>query len=436
MTDHLLVRSADPDPSSDLSGDDPTENEKEVNGRWSTGSTTTTSGEDSSRGSRSTGEGGFDPLDPDVLRDPYPTYRALRDASAVLWDERHRSWLVTGHVAAVETLSRLEAFGSDPSRVGESAPADARSIMNTDPPLHAAHRRAALEGLRTVRQPGELVQRAADEILDRWAGLHAVDIVLDYARPLAFSVMIGLLGLRAPEYDWFTFRSSAVVDAMDATLRPGTAEPAMAARQAVNDYLHDELQHLRKSPNGRPVDAMARSADLDAAELANTMRSIMLSGFEAPARLIGNAAVALLRNRTALEQLQVEPRIWETAVEELMRFDTPVQAVSRTVVQDTELAGRTLRRGEVVVVLLGAANHDPARFSEPDDLHIERRPNPHLCFGHGLHSCLGSSLVRLEIRIALSRLVERYPGIRLAAEPVHRPNVTMRGLDRLPVHLR
>ena len=376
----------------------------------------------------------FDPLAPDVLPDPYRVYDRMRRGSPVLWDERLRSWLVTSYAECARVLSEVETFGSDPSRIGLDTATIHRSIQSADPPAHGRFRRTAQRALHPSTVARELIEQRVAALLGAVGTRGTFDVIHDFAMPLAFQVMTVTLGVRPPDYATFVAWSQAIADSMDFGLRPETEEPGRIARAAMNEYLEVELQRLRDDRSGGMLGILVGESSLEVQELINTARVIVDSSFDVIVRLIGNGVHALTMNASEIRRLTNNPNLWRLAVEEFIRFDSPVQAIGRLTVQDTTLASVALKRGDVVIALIGAAHRDPLCFAEPGRFDAGRSPNPHLAFGRGIHACLGAWLARLEVEIAARRLVERYPDMRVVTAE-RRMNATVRGFERLTVSL-
>ncbi|MFI8961830.1 cytochrome P450 [Streptomyces sp. NPDC053493] len=373
---------------------------------------------------------------PDVLRDPYPAYATLRETTPVFWHEPLGSWVLTRHADCLAVLTDSARFASDWRRAGEDIPAPLLSVQTLDPPEHTAIRHLLLDGFRAQDRHAlhERLDHQVKELLAELAGRPSFDLVGELAEPLALRFVTAFLGVPAPDLDWFVPMSRTVVDGMDAGLWPEKHEPAVAARAELAAYAGGWLADPPEHGLIGYVAAHADDSGVDPAVLRNSLRAVLHAGYESASRLLGNAAAALLTTPGALEDFRAAGPA--TAVDELVRYDAPVQADARVCVTDTELAGVTLKAGDPVTLLLGAANHDPLRFARPTELRLDRAPNPHLGFGRGAHACLGASMA---IRLAgsvLGTLATDHPGARAVAEPHHRRNLTLRGLDRFEVTLR
>ncbi|MEV5973345.1 cytochrome P450 [Streptomyces sp. NPDC051921] len=373
---------------------------------------------------------------PDVLPDPYPAYAELRETTPVLWHEPLGSWVLTRHADCLAVLTDSARFASDWRRAGEDVPAPLLSVQTLDPPEHTAIRHLLLDGFRAQDRHAlhERLDHEVKELLGELAARPSFDLVGELAEPLALRFVTAFLGVPAPDLDWFVPMSRTVVDGMDAGLWPEKHEPAVAARAELAAYAGGWLADPPETGLIAYVAAHADDSGVDPAVLRNSLRAVLHAGYESASRLLGNAAKALLTTPGALDALRTAGRA--TAVDELVRFDAPVQADARVCVADTELGGVTIKAGDPVTLLLGAANHDPLRFAHPTELRLDRAPNPHLGFGRGAHACLGASMA---IRLAgsvLGTLATDHPRAQAVAEPHHRRNLTLRGLDRFEVTLR
>jgi cytochrome P450 len=285
-----------------------------------------------------------------------------------------------------------------------------------------------------------MVQRTADRLLDRLAAQAGpVDLVTGFAAPLPVLVIADLLGVPGERRDDFLRWGAAAA----ATLDPGMSyRRYVVAERAIREmhaFLADHFDRLRRAPGddlvSRLVELPAEDALTDR-ELHATVLLLLGAGFETTVNLLGNAVVLLDAHRDQWKALAAEPEGWPAAVEEVLRFDSPVQITGRTALTTTEVAGRTIPSGGRITLLLGAANRDPEVFADPNRFDVTR-PNAreHLAFSAGIHYCVGAGLARLEGAVALRTLTERFPDLRVSGRPVRRDLKTLRGWDRLPVTL-
>lgn len=268
-----------------------------------------------------------------------------------------------------------------------------------------------------------------------------MDLLDDYAFPLPIRVITHLLGVPEEDADRFRVWSSAVVSIELVTLGMGIAQDKLAAMGEFRDYLLALFDRKRRAPGDDLVTGLVRAEDergaLTEDELVAMVFLLLVAGHETTVNLLGNGVLALLRHPDQLARVRDDPALVGPAVEELLRYDGPVEtSTMRYALEDVELAGTTIPRGDGVLVVLASANRDAAQFPDPDRLDVTRSDNRHLAFGKGLHYCLGAPLARMEATIALTTLLRRLPTLRLAADPATlqiRPSFLIRGLQALPV---
>lgn len=378
--------------------------------------------------------------------DPYPIYRELRSEAPVcpieLPDGR-RSWLVTRHADVAEVLSS-DRFASDPAVAGRPAPPAhevplARLLTTTDPPEHtrlrATIRRAFTPAAVDALRPR--VAELAGELADAMAGKGRVDLLTEYAFPLPIVVVAEVLGLPPGDHELFREWSRVVIDGDF----PMSADDAERRRRVANEdiveYLRSAFAAKRAAPDGSLVTQLMGS-DLTADELVGMVWLLLADGYESVACTIGSGMLALLRHPEELARLRADPSLVGPAVEELLRYECPASTLARHAVEDVELGGCRVRKGDLVTVVLSSANRDERVFEEPDRLDVGRADNRHLAFGKGPHFCIGAALARMECQIGIGTLVRRLPGLRLAVpaeELAWRPSLILRGLRSLPVEV-
>jgi cytochrome P450 len=289
-----------------------------------------------------------------------------------------------------------------------------------------------------VAQMRDQIQALTDGLLDRVQAAGQADIIADLAYPLPVNVIAEMLGIPARDHEQFRGWSDDLARSLDLTDDPEVYNRASRSAVALTDYLREIIANRRRQPQNDLLSALIAAEEdggrLTEDELYATCALLLIAGYETTINLIGNGLFALLRHPDQLQRLRQNPELIRSAVEELLRYDSPVQMTSRIALTDIELHGRTIRAGQEVAFLLGAANYDTQRFTEPYQLDLSRDPNPHLSFGSGIHYCLGAPLARLEGQIALSTLLRRLPNLALATEtPEYRDNYVLRGLLSLPV---
>ena len=389
------------------------------------------------------------------LENPFAIYALLRTVRPVMrmpvggW-EGPGVWFLTRH-ADVESVLRDPRFSVDRLRAPfirdnlERLPAfiqqgvqSLRSMLVMDPPDHTRVRKLVNKAF-TPRRIAALRERIAaivDELLapvgDR------MDVIDVLAAPLPAIVIAELLGVPAEDHRRFKAWAAEIVASIGQpsfAAGPGAAPPAI---QQLFGYLSEIIAARRAEPRDDLISAMVLAQEeddaLSDAELLATSNLLLIAGHETTTNLIGNGLLALLREPDQLARLRGDLDLLPTAIEELLRYDGPVQATLRVAREDVEIGGQAIEAGSLLLVGIGAANHDPDVFAEPERLDVGRDPNPHLAFGFGAHFCLGAPLARLEGEVALRALLERFPRLELATEAVaYRPNPVLRGLTSLLV---
>ncbi|HYD53797.1 MAG TPA: cytochrome P450 [Gemmatimonadaceae bacterium] len=356
-------------------------------------------------------------------RDPFPLYDQMRCAAPVLHDPRTGLWMLFGYDAVKRALTDVQAFSSAVSPHGTNT---ARWLIFTDPPRHGPLRALVAKAFtpRTVAALAPRVRSLSAMLLDRVAPAGRMELVADYAVPLPMMVIAELLGL--PTEDWPRYRAwSDAILALAGGLAGGAAAERAAsiyhrAHGEMAEYLAPLVAGRRVVATddllGRLVAAEVEGTRLTDDELLAFFELLLLAGHETTTNLLGNAVLTLLEHPRQLALLRREPARWPAAIEEVLRFRSPVQAVFRVAREPVTLEGETIPAGALVLAMLGSANHDEAHFREPDVFDVTRAPNPHLAFGHGIHFCVGAPLARLEASIALPDLFARFPTLALVSE--------------------
>jgi cytochrome P450 len=392
---------------------------------------------------------------PRFKADPYPFYARLRAENPVYrtsvhLPDRREAWLVTRYDDVVGAL-RDRRLAKDPHnamRPGKAArepwvPAVfkplSRNMLDLDAPDHTRLRGLVHKAFspRLVEQLTCRIQALCDDLLDAAQRAASVDLVAGYALPVPATVIAELLGVPAADRHRFHRWSSRVVSISSA--RDGLL--AIPSLWQFVRYLRRLFERRRADPGDDLISALLRVEEagdrLSHDELLAMVFLLLVAGHETTVNLIASGTLALLQHPDQMERLRCEPALVPKAVEELLRFVSPVEiATERYAREDMEIAGVAIPRGGLVLAVLGSANRDPQRFIKPDDLDLGREPNPHLAFGRGAHACLGAPLARLEGQIAIRTLLRRLPNLRLgvAAESLQwRRGAFLRGLERLPV---
>jgi cytochrome P450 len=397
----------------------------------------------------------FDPFTAEAIADPYPQYRRFRENDPVHWSEKLRSWVIFRHDDVAAFFRDDERLSSDRSKAakfkGPKAEAGTPRLRTvaTDPPEHVPVRamltaslnpRVASLGPRVDELVASLLDRVGEAVrraVERAELSGEIDLIEDFAYPLPINVIADLFEVPLPDRPQFQDWSHAIARGMD---RFYSSSEANQGLQEMGAYFHEKVQE-RRATNGddlvhRLLRAEYRADQFSEIEVVAMCTALVFAGHETTVNLLGNGIVALLRNPEALEALRADPASIELAVEEMLRFDSPAQMISRTAVIDFDWRGRRIRAGDAVLAVLGSANRDPQAFCDPDRLDLLRSPNPHISFGLGTHICPGARLTRIEARAAIPALLRRFPRLRFgSAPPLRRPTAVLRGFERLPVRI-
>jgi pimeloyl-[acyl-carrier protein] synthase len=389
-------------------------------------------------------------LDPEVLADPYPLYRRLRGEDPVHWDSYLHSWVVTRYADALHVLQHFRASRMpSPEQLteidlGELSPIArvlVRQMLFLDPPRHTRIR-ALAAGVFTPARVERLkmhIQEIVDGLIDRVALNRGMDVIGDLAVPLPAIVTVELMGVPVADRDRLKDLSLAFSEMLgNFQHNPGHAAAMLETVEELTSYYRARL----REQDDRPCEGVVRelmtatvSGDRLTEEevIANSIIT-MVGGLETTTNLIGNGLLSLLRNPDELARLRANPSLLPSAVEELLRFESPIQHTARLAPEDLKLGGRWMREHDAVIAVIGAANHDPERFPDPDRLDLGRPDNRHLAFGWGGHYCFGAPLARMEAQIVFRTILERFPRMSLETGLLRwRSNMIFRGLEALPV---
>lgn len=395
----------------------------------------------------------FDPLDHSSVADPYPGYAALRANGRTHWS-RLTGGPVLVHYADVVSALRDDRLSTNPSHMRRwerqrkrlaatgrtEAEIERRSILASDPPDHTRLRKLVSKAFtpRSVTALAQRMEGLIDELLLPVKGAATFDLCQVLAWPLPVIVISELLGVPPEDRERFKRWSDDVIQTIGVVSREG-ARRALRASRELGEYLTEVAALRRADPRDDLLSGLLAAEEdgdrLTMDEVLTMCIFLLVAGNETTAKLIGTGMLALLRQPDQLEALRTDPGLDATAPDELLRFDGPVQMTTRTATEDMELAGVGVAKGRTVILCLASANRDPARFPEPDRLDLSRADNPHVALGHGRHFCLGASLARLETRMALRGLLDRFSTLELAGDPVWGDNAVLRGIDHLPVRI-
>jgi cytochrome P450 len=398
-------------------------------------------------------EVGFLPDDIGFVANPYPVYERLRADHPVLYDDATDHWLVSRY-PDVNALLRDRRFGRtylhvatheemghppDPPGLDPFWHLIRSGILDMEPPDHTRVRRLVSKAFtpKTVESLKPSVRAIVGRLVDGVRGTGEFDLIADVAEPLPVEIIAEMLGV--PQADRHHLRpwSAEICLMYELNPSPDYERRAVAASVEFTDYLRALSRDRRRTPRDDLISGLAMVVDegerLSEDELIGTCVLLLNAGHEATVNATGNGWWALFRHPEQLERLRADHGLVPRAVEELLRYDTPLQMFERWVLEDVELHGRRIARGSELGLLFGAANHDPEVFAEPGRLDVGRDPNPHVTFGAGIHFCLGAPLARVELETSFRTILERIPDLELVEEPHWKPGYIIRGLEALLV---
>jgi cytochrome P450 len=413
-------------------------------------------------------------MSPEVRANPYPFYSQLRDHAPIHWDEEMGFWVFTRYadIASLYTddrFSRAQGLMRGFERLPESEKRIAepvyhsfsKTVFYADPPYHT-HLRGLMNHAFTPRRIEQLrpyVQQVVDDLLDVAQSKGEMDIIHDLAYPLPVMVIAELLGLPASDRARFKEWSDDIF-AILGTVRKKSQlllERAAQSLEEMTDYVKSLSQKRRENPHDDLLSALLLETDHDEslphttrgpihesssfstlteAELVANVNILLSTGHETTTHLIGNGVLNLLQHPDQLQKLKGQPPLLTSAIEEILRYDNPVQITYRSAVADAQLNGNLIRKGDLVNTIIASANRDPERFTDPDRFDITRNEGRHLSFGLGIHYCIGAPLVKMEAEVVFSTLLHRFPKMRLATDHLEwQEHPIFRGLKILPVSL-
>jgi len=397
----------------------------------------------------------FHPLVRSVREWPYPLYGRLREYDPIHRSRAIRGWFLFRHADCLAVLRDQRFSADDRNYVGyarqraweiadglaDPTLPDEPPMLRRDPPDHTRMRRLVSKAFtpRAIERLRARIEVLTDELLCGLARRGTFDVIRDFAVPLPVTVIAETLGIPAADFAMFKRWSDHLVGFLDPLASPGP-EALRATVAEFDAYMARLADQRRREPADDLLSALVQAEEqgdrLSSQELQGTIALLLAAGNETTTNLIGNGVLALLRHPEQLARLHAEPEIVEPAVEELLRWDSPVQLTMRIPTEPIELGGVRFEPHEAVVVVLGAANHDPAAFARPEVLDVAREPTEHAAFGYGIHFCLGAQLARLEGQVALREITRRFPGMRLAGDaPRWRRLTFLRGVEALPVRV-
>ncbi|MGZ4205331.1 MAG: cytochrome P450 [Actinomycetota bacterium] len=396
----------------------------------------------------------YNPFEPAFAADPYPQYAAMRDADPV-----HKTvldfWVLFGYEDVARFLKdpslSVEDANATPTAIdqmlleaiGDRYDRGSRAMLNVDPPDHTRLRKLVTKAFtpRVIENLRPRVQALVDGMLDEAARRGEADLIADFAFPLPFTVISEMLGVPATDGARLREWSGMIVRSLEPLIDPNLARAIVDASDHMYAYVGDMIERKRKEPGDDLLSALIAAEEqgdvLSDDELIDQVTLLYIAGHETTVNLIGNGVLALLRNRNQLERLRDDPSLVTNAVEELLRFDSPVQMSRRITLREVEIGGKKIDEGVFVGVVLASANRDPSRWGPgAGALDLARTDaHQHLSFGGGAHYCLGAALARVEGQVAIGSLVQRFPQVELAGDVAWNGRINLRGLETLPVSL-
>lgn len=388
---------------------------------------------------------------PETIADPYPNYRRLQAETPRFWDDARGHWIFTRYADVTALLAhpalRAEKFSADslaPELQTEFGPLYtmlSRQMLFRDPPEQTRLRMLAAKAFtpRVVEVLRAQIQHWTDTFLEAIPADRPLDVIHDLAYPLPATVIAEMLGVPPEDRDRFREWSDDFAGFLGTfSTVPEDLRPFLNGIYRMMDYLHEVVDRTRSQPGDNLLSALIAAEEqgdrLTEEELIANCLLLLVAGHETTTNLIGNGLYALLSHPAQANWLREDAARLPAAIEELLRYESPIQWTTRYAVETILLGNARIEPGQFVMLGLGAANRDPAQFTAPDRLDLARHEGRHLAFGYGVHYCLGAALARLEGQIALGTLLRRYPTLRLTGEPLHwQPNIIFRALRSLPV---
>ena len=372
------------------------------------------------------------------IEDPYRTYEQLRQKDPVHRMRLIEAWALTRYEDVQDVLVDPRRFTNAERNYDYM---QYRTFLDLDPPDHTRLRGLVSKAFtpRAVRELGPRIQELVDELLDAVAGKDRIDLISDFAFPLPVIVIAEMLGVPAKDRARFRAWSDDIALSVNPLLSSEQIDRVQQATEDLFDYFEGIIEQRRQAPQNDMISALLAAEEegdrLTHEELLSTLMLLLVAGNETTRNLIGNGMLALLKNPAQLQRLRDHPELLDSAINELLRYDSPVQIDSRNAIGDVEIGGKRIAAGQRILAIVGAANRDPDVFANPDELDIGRDEISHLSFGRGIHYCLGSPLAILEGRIAFTSLLARFSSIRLASEPVFKEQIVLRGVEELWVEI-
>ena len=395
----------------------------------------------------------YNPFEPGFVENPYLQYAAMREADPI-----HRTpldfWVLFRYDDILRFLKdpslSVEDKNANPTAidqmiqqvVGDRAEGRGeRSMLSRDPPDHTRLRKLVTKAFtpRVIEELRPRIATLVDELLDSARERGGMDVIHDFAFPLPFAVISEMLGVPAADGEKLREWSGLIVRTLEPIVDMELVKKIVEASDHMFDHVSDLITMKRKEPGDDLLSALIAAEEhgdvLSDNELVEQVVLLYIAGHETTVNLIGNGVLALLRNRDEMRRLQADPALMPGAVEEFLRYDSPVQMSRRITLTELEVEGKTIEKGAFCALVLASANRDRARFGEDAErLDVARADaHQHLSFGGGAHYCLGAALARLEGQVAIGSLIERFPDLEMTAEPTYNGRLNLRGLETFPV---
>ena len=374
----------------------------------------------------------YSPISAKTRAYPFDKYEELRRKDPVHRLRTINAWVLTQYEDANAVLRDHARFSRDYG--GKSA---YRSMLDTDPPDHTRLRTLVSKAFtpRSVADLTPRIQQIVDDLLDATEGRDRFDLIDTFAYPLPVIVIAEMLGVPSEDIEIFKSWSNDIALSVEPAVNDEQQRRIDESGGKLYDYFEGIIEQRRREPQDDMITALIAAEDegdrLTHEELLATLLLLLVAGNETTRNLIGNGTLALVRNPDQLERLRDEPELIDSAINEMLRYDSPVQLDGRMATEEVEIGGKRIKPGQRAICLLGAANRDPSVFTNPDVFDIGRQDASHIAFGRGIHYCLGAPLAVLEGRIAFSSLLNRFSSIRLLSEPEYREQVVLRGVKEL-----
>jgi cytochrome P450 len=386
-----------------------------------------------------------------MLADPYPYYAHLRSTDPVHWADQFGGWVLTRYADVITVLRSPDASSERTAAARLQVEPEFQAIyeirshamLNADAPRHTRLRLLVNKAFtpKTVEELAPFIRKFVDEALGAAQARGRMNVMTDLAFPLPATVIAEMLGVPPVDRDRFkkwSDDSIASVGNLPSNLSPEVLRKSITAMEQLQNYFKGIIAQRRAEPRDDLISALVKAQEegdrLSEEELLANSALLLNAGHETTTNLIGNGTLALLRHPDQMRRLRDDPSLIHSGIEELLRYDSPVQFTSRVLKADMEISGKLMKAGQTVLLLLGAANRDPGQFPDPDRLDVGRTDNKHVAFGLGSHFCLGAPLARLEGRIVFEAMLHRIPNMRLDGPPPrYRQNFNLRGLESLDI---